>query len=351
MRKKGGEMFQVVIRLFLITACSISGYFIARKYNFPLSLIGLISGLLIALFVIQVEQAIRKLSLKVIFGGVIGTIVGLLIAFLFAYGLAFIPAWEKQEVVPLELVYVLVTLSLGYLGLLLGSKKGEEFQLPSFSQSKGPSKGTAEYKILDTSVIIDGRILDICDTGFLDGNLVVPRFVLDELQLIADSSDSMKRSRGRRGLDILNKIQNSSDIRIEIVDHDFPKLKGVDAKLVALAKKKNGKIITNDFNLNKVAELQGIKILNVNELANALKPVVLPGEMITVRIIKEGTEPGQGVAYLEDGTMVVVDSGSRHIGYTAQVVVTSVLQTTAGRMIFTNLKEVMTDTKESGKHT
>ncbi|HEU19827.1 MAG TPA: TRAM domain-containing protein [Deltaproteobacteria bacterium] len=339
-------MFQVVIRLFLIAACSISGYFIAQEYDFPLSLIGLVSGLLIALFVIQIEQAIRKLSLKVIFGGVIGTIVGLLIAFLFAYGLKFIPAWEKQKIVPLELIYVLLTLSLGYLGLVLGSKKGEEFQLPSFSQSKGSSKGSSDYKIIDTSVIIDGRILDICETGFLEGNLVVPRFVLDELQLIADSSDSMKRSRGRRGLDILNKIQKSSDIKIDIVDYDFPKLKGVDAKLVALAKKKNGRIITNDFNLNKVAELQGIKILNVNELANALKPVVLPGEMITVRIIKEGKEPGQGVAYLEDGTMVVVDSASRNLGQTVQVVVTSVLQTTAGRMIFSNLKEIVSDTKE-----
>ncbi len=343
-------MFQVVIRLFLIAACSISGYFIARKYNFPLSLIGLVSGLLIALFVIQIEQAIRKLSLKVIFGGVIGTIVGLLIAFLFAYGLRFIPAWEKQEVVPLELVYVLLTVSLGYMGLVLGSKKGEEFQLPSFPQSKGSTKGSSDYKIIDTSVIIDGRILDVCDTGFLDGNLVVPRFVLDELQLIADSSDSMKRSRGRRGLDILNKIQKSSEIKIDIVDYDFPKLKGVDAKLVALAKKKNGRIITNDFNLNKVAELQGIKILNVNDLANALKPVVLPGEMITVRIIKEGKEPGQGVAYLEDGTMVVVDSANRNIGHTVQVVVTSVLQTTAGRMIFSNLKEVVSEKKEVAEY-
>lgn len=339
-------MFQVVIRLFLIAACSVSGYFIARKYNFPLSLIGLVSGLLIALFVIQIEQAIRKLSLKVIFGGVIGTVVGLLIALLFAYGLRFIPALESQEVVPITLIYFLLALSLGYLGLVLGSKKGEEFQMPLFTQSKVTARGGADYKILDTSVIIDGRILDICDTGFLEGNLVVPRFVLDELQLIADSSDSMKRSRGRRGLDILNKIQKSSGINIDIVDNDFPKLKGVDAKLVALAKRKNGKLITNDFNLNKVAELQGVKILNVNELANALKPVVLPGEIINVKVIKEGKEPGQGVAYLEDGTMVVVDNANKHLGHSVQVIVTSVLQTTAGRMIFSNLKEVMNEHKE-----
>jgi len=342
---KGGNMFQILMRLFLISACSVSGYFIARKYHFPLSLIGLLSGLLIALFVIQVEQAIRKLSLKVIFGGVIGTVVGLLIAVLFAYGLTFIPALEEQEIVPLGLIYFLIALSLGYLGLVLGSKKGEEFQTPVFLQPKGFIKSTSEYKILDTSVIIDGRISDVCDTGFLDGALIVPRFVLDELQLIADSSDSMKRSRGRRGLDILNKMQKSAGIRIEITDQDFPKIKGVDAKLVALAKKKNGKIITNDFNLNKVAELQGIKILNVNELANSLKPVVLPGETITVKIIKEGKEPGQGVAYLEDGTMVVVDNASKLLGQNAQVVVTSVLQTTAGRMIFSNLKEVLSERK------
>jgi len=338
-------MFQTVIRLFLIVTCSVTGYFIARKYQFPLSLIGIISGLLIALFVIQVEQAIRKLSLKVIFGGVIGTVVGLLIAFLFAYGLKFIPAWEKQEVVPLELIYLLLALSLGYLGLVLGSKKGEEFQLPSASQSKGLMKGGGDYKILDTSVIIDGRIKDICDTGFMEGCMIVPRFVLEELQLIADSSDSMKRSRGRRGLDILNKIQKSTDIKIDIVDQDFPKLKGVDAKLVALSKKRNAKLITNDYNLNKVAELQGIKILNVNELANALKPVVLPGEVITVKIIKEGKETGQGVAYLEDGTMVVVDNANKLLGKNAQVVVTSVLQTTAGRMIFSNLKKIESEQK------
>jgi len=342
-------MFQVLMRLFLITACSVSGYFITRKYNFPLSLIGLLSGFIVALFVIQVEQAIRKLSLKIIFGGVIGTFVGLLIALLFAYGLSFIPALEGQDIVPVWLIYFLLSLSLGYLGLVLGSKKGEEVQLPVFGQTKAVAKGSVDYKILDTSVIIDGRITDICDTGFLEGSLIVPRFVLDELQLIADSSDSMKRSRGRRGLDILNKIQKSSNMKIDIVDHDFPKLKGVDAKLIALAKKKNGKILTNDFNLNKVAELQGIKILNVNELANALKPVVLPGEVITVKIIKEGKESGQGVAYLEDGTMVVVDNAIRNIGHTAQVVVTSVLQTTAGRMIFSNLKEVLTERKSAGQ--
>jgi uncharacterized protein YacL len=173
----------------------------------------------------------------------------------------------------------------------------------------------------------------------VEGTLITPRFVLDELQHIADSSDSLKRSRGRRGLDILNRMQKSVGVNIEVVDQDFPKIKGVDGKLIALAKKMGGKIITNDFNLNKVAELQGIKILNVNELANALKPVVLPGELMTVKVIKEGKEPGQGVAYLDDGTMVIIDNAVRHQGETVEVIVTSVLQTTAGRMIFSELKE------------
>jgi uncharacterized protein YacL len=249
---------------------------------------------------------------------------------------------EKQQVVPW--IYTLLTGIMAYLGLLIGSKKIEEFSFFGLGQPKD----SGDYRILDTSVIIDGRIADISDTGFLQGNLIVPRFVLDELQYIADSSDSMKRSRGRRGLDILNRMQRSVGINIEISDQDFPKLKGVDAKLVALAKKINAKIVTNDFNLNKVAELQGIKILNVNELANALKPVVLPGETMTVKIIKEGKETGQGVAYLDDGTMIIVDNAQKHQGSNVEVLVTSVLQTTAGRMIFSELKGVAPEKKAYG---
>jgi uncharacterized protein YacL len=285
--------------------------------------------------VIQLEQAIRKVSLRVIFGGVIGTIVGLVIAFLFAYGLSFVSILERQDIAPW--VYVLLTCILGYLGLVIGSKKSEELSFSPFGTQKGARQ--SDCRILDTSVIIDGRIADICETGFVEGTLITPRFVLDELQHIADSSDSLKRSRGRRGLDILNRMQKSVGVNIEVVDQDFPKIKGVDGKLIALAKKMGGKIITNDFNLNKVAELQGIKILNVNELANALKPVVLPGELMTVKVIKEGKEPGQGVAYLDDGTMVIIDNAVRHQGETVEVIVTSVLQTTAGRMIFSELKE------------
>jgi uncharacterized protein YacL len=194
-------------------------------------------------------------------------------------------------------------------------------------------------KILDTSVIIDGRIADICETGFLEGPLIVPQFVLKELQHIAGSPDSIKRNRGRRGLDILQRIQKNVDMTVRIVDHDFPKIREVDTKLVALGQALKGKVLTNDFNLNKVAELQGVPVLNVNQLANAVKPVVLPGEVMNVHILKEGKEYGQGVAYLDDGTMVVVDNAKRYVGKHIDVIVTSVLQTTAGRMIFTRLRE------------
>ena len=329
----------MIIKLLLIVACSLSGYFIALEYNytFPLSLIGLASGLFLSIFVIQTEQAIRKLSLRVIFGGVIGTVLGLSIALLFTYGLKFMPGLEKQEILPWGYIYVTITVVLGYLGLVLGSKKSEEFHFPRSRSSK--DEKNPDYRILDTSVIIDGRMADICDTGFIEGSLIVPRFVLDELQQIADSSDHIKRSRGRRGLDILNRMQKSDNIRIDVVDADFPKIRGVDAKLVALAKEKGGKIVTNDYNLNKVAELQGVKILNVNELANTLKPPILPGETMITKVIKEGKEAGQGVAYLDDGTMVVVDNGIKYMGKSVEVVVTSVLQTAAGRMIFSNVKD------------
>ena len=194
-------------------------------------------------------------------------------------------------------------------------------------------------KLLDTSVIIDGRIADICETGFIEGNFIIPQFILQELQHISDSADGLKRARGRRGLDILNHIQKKIDIEVTIVEEDFPHIKEVDAKLVELGKKLGAKILTNDLNLNKVAELQGVRVLNINDLSNALKPVVLPGETIRVYVLKEGKEAGQGVAYLDDGTMVVVDNAKRCIGKNVDVIVTSVLQTSAGRMIFTRLKE------------
>jgi uncharacterized protein YacL len=216
----------------------------------------------------------------------------------------------------------------------MGARKGEWLEparLVGLFRAAGPQR---RYKVLDTSVIIDGRIADICETGFIDGALVIPQFVLKELQLVADSADALKRNRGRRGLDILQKIQKMSGVEVVISDVDFPEVREVDLKLIELARTLQGKIVTNDFNLNKVAQLRGVDVLNINQLANSLKPVVLPGEIMKVFILKEGKEYNQGVAYLDDGTMVVVDNARKMISKTIDVVVTSVLQTTAGKMIF-----------------
>ncbi|WP_115995349.1 PIN/TRAM domain-containing protein [Cohnella lupini] len=234
-------------------------------------------------------------------------------------------------------------LTLGYAGLRIGMLKREELgdwirarKTIEVPKSDGPRY--EEHKILDTSVIIDGRIADICKTGFIEGTLVIPEFVLEELQHIADSSDLLKRNRGRRGLDILNKIQKELDVRVLIYEDPNEEPGEVDSKLVKLAKAMQGKVVTNDFNLNKVCELQGVSVLNINDLANAVKPVVLPGEEIVVQVIKDGKEHGQGVAYLDDGTMIVVEGGRDYIGTTMEVLVTSVLQTSAGRMIFAKPK-------------
>jgi len=226
-------------------------------------------------------------------------------------------------------------LLMAYVGLIVGANKGDLLNLAALGGIFGGEKQSRKsYKILDTSVIIDGRIADIAETGFLDGVIVTPQFVLRELQLVADSADLLKRNRGRRGLDILQRLQKVANLQIQIVEDDFPAVREVDLKLIELAKLYEGKIITNDFNLNKVAQLQGVEVLNINELANSLKPIVLPGETMRVFILKEGKEYNQGVAYLDDGTMVVVDNARKMIGKTIDVSVTSVLQTTAGKMIF-----------------
>ncbi|HWI54279.1 MAG TPA: PIN/TRAM domain-containing protein, partial [Desulfobacteria bacterium] len=241
------------------------------------------------------------------------------------------------------ILQTVITIMLGYLGLSVGTKRKEELLsfIPRFGKDK-PTRTEARqsqlYKILDTSVIIDGRVADICKSGFIEGTLIIPSFVLEELRHIADSSDLLKRNRGRRGLDILNKIRKELDVMVQISEQDFEDIAEVDSKLVKLAQILNGVILTNDYNLNKVAELQEVKVLNINELANAVKPVVLPGEEMTVQVIKDGKEAGQGVAYLDDGTMIVVDGGRKFIGLTISVTVTSVLQTAAGRMIFAKPK-------------
>lgn len=294
--------------------------------------IGATTGALI----IAGEYALQTFSFGVIVGGTAGLAVGLLLTGLIE--------WVGGEVFDVETVLfhvggLVFLLGLPYLGLVIGARFGNE-RFPALPiKPAGLSGYDTHAKVLDTSVIIDGRVADLCETGFLEGPFVVPQFILNELQHIADSSDSLKRARGRRGLDILNKIQKMSDIDVRIVDEDFPNVKEVDAKLVVLAKQRGARIITNDLNLNKVAELQGVRVLNINELCNALRPVVLPGETIRVYILKEGKEAGQGVAYLDDGTMIVVDNARRYIGRTVDVIVTSVLQTTAGRMIFTRLKD------------
>jgi uncharacterized protein YacL len=253
-------------------------------------------------------------------GGLIGLAAGLLTANLL------IMPFKGMISEGLPLVRLLLSAVLGYGGFLLGLRRGEKLTLSSVFTVFKAQGVEANKKLLDTSVIIDGRIADVCETGFLEGEFIVPQFILHELQHIADSPDSLKRARGRRGLDILHQ-------------EDFPKIREVDAKLVALGKAMGAKVVTNDFNLNKVAELQGVPVLNVNELANSIKPVVLPGEAMRVFIIKEGKEHNQGVGYLEDGTMVVVDNGRKLIGKNVDVTVTSVLQTTAGRMIFTKTRE------------
>ena len=244
------------------------------------------------------------------------------------------------------IVGILVYLFMGYIGIRIALKSRDDlFNINKLSRlttalnkEKSSKKGVLENKIppkvLDTSVIIDGRIADICKTGFIEGKLVIPRFVLNELQHIADSSDDLKRVRGRRGLDILNSIQKEMDMEVEISDVDFEDIPEVDSKLLKLAETINGKVVTNDFNLNKVAQFQGVEVLNINELANAVKPVAIPGEHMLAQVVKEGKEQNQGIAYLDDGTMIVVDGGRKYIGETITVLVTSVLQTPAGRMIF-----------------
>jgi uncharacterized protein YacL len=288
-------------------------------------------GVAIAAFIIFLEHHLRQTPIANIVGATIGGAFGLLLARLVGDA----QVWAGSTGVAVVFLRTLLLIVLTYIGLMLGAKCGEWLVPERLAGLFLPrSQPQRRYRILDTSVIIDGRIADICETGFVDGTLVVPQFVLKELQQVADSADSLRRNRGRRGLDILQRIQKMSGLDVFISDADFPDVKEVDLKLIELARSLHGKIVTNDFNLNKVAQLRGVEVLNINELANSLKPVVLPGETMKVFILKEGKEYNQGIAYLDDGTMVVVDNARSMIGKTIDVVVTSVLQTTAGKMIF-----------------
>jgi uncharacterized protein YacL len=318
-----------VVRAIFILVLIAASYHLRPFHLSPLFsiLLGAVLGVLFVVFEIRLEKA----SLKRLIGAAIGSILGILGALMVSYLLSF-TAVEKSSA---SFVQVALLTLMAYIGLILGSNKGELLNLAALGGIfTGDRVSRSPSKILDTSVIIDGRIADICETSFIEGPLIVPQFVLRELQLIADSSDSLKRNRGRRGLDMLQRLQKMTTVQVRIVEDDFPQVRAVDMKLIELAKLYESKIVTNDFNLNKVAQLQGVSVLNVNELANSLKPAVLPGEAMRVFILKEGKEYNQGVAYLDDGTMVVVDNARKMISKTIDIAVTSVLQTTAGRMIF-----------------
>lgn len=295
-------------------------------------------------FIKYIEEKLLKTPISMILFGSLGLVFGLILAYLIS-----LPIDSIRLQYVSSIIQMVITILLGYLGFQVGIKKREEL-LALFTLSSRSNKRKTEedqeqepveipVKILDTSVIIDGRIADICQTGFIEGTILIPQFVLAELQYIADSSDTLKRNRGRRGLDILNRIQKELFMKVEIYEGDFEDVTEVDAKLVKLAKLKNGILVTNDFNLNKVSELQQIKVWNINDLANAIKPVVLPGEVITAFVVKEGKEKLQGVAYLDDGTMIVVEDGKDSIGKRVDTIVTSVLQTSAGRMIFAKVSK------------
>ncbi|KPL58171.1 MULTISPECIES: PIN/TRAM domain-containing protein [Rossellomorea] len=295
-------------------------------------------------FVKWFEDSLVKAPVTDLLFGSLGLIIGLFVAYLFG-----IPFNQMEIPIVNTVIPILLTLLLGYLGFQVGFKKRDELVNLFGTANRGKKKGSEEdldeegvktLKILDTSVIIDGRIADICQTGFLEGIVVIPQFVLEELQHIADSSDVLKRNRGRRGLDILNRIQKELPVEVQIYEGDFEEIQEVDSKLVKLAKLTNGIVVTNDFNLNKVCDLQGVQVLNINDLANAVKPVVLPGEELKVQVIKDGKEHNQGIAYLDDGTMIVVEEGRNYIGKYIDVLVTSVLQTSAGRMIFAKPKQL-----------
>ena len=325
----------VLIRVLIIAALGAAAYFLKPFYldGFPAVGIGVVAGIGVVLF----EVRIQKVSLRRLIGAAFGSVLGILGAYLISLVIGHaMPG--SDNTIPFLQIFLLAWMT--YCGLVVGAAKGEMLNLSALGGLFGGEKTTKPaFKILDTSVIIDGRIADIAETGVIDGTLVIPQFVLRELQQVADSSDGMKRNRGRRGLDVLQRIQKMPQLTIQILEDDFPNIRDVDMKLIELAKLYSCKVVTNDFNLNKVAQLHGVEVLNINELANALKPVVLPGEIMRVFILKEGKEHNQGVAYLDDGTMVVVDNARKMISRTVDISVTSVLQTTAGKMIFGKFDE------------
>lgn len=326
------------LRLFFIFLSTVVGYYVGSLLGGFLpqwAFAGSVTAFVCSLLIIALEIGMRRFSIRNLSAAVFGLLFGFFMAWVLTSVLRLIPM-SMELFASFQIILILIFC---YLGMVIAMRGKDEFNLiiPYVKFVRQDKK--EDIILLDTSVIIDGRIADMLQTRFIEGRLVIPRFVLKELQQIADSQDALKRNRGRRGLDILNKIQKTATFDVRIQEEDFPEIKEVDAKLVKLAKLLSAKIFTNDFNLNKIAELQGIPVLNINELANALRPVVLPGEPMDVRITKEGKEYNQGIAYLDDGTMVVVDNSRHLIGQAVKVVVTSVLQTSAGRMIFAKPEE------------
>ena len=343
-----------VIGTSLITLCIREGIPLVREPLYTVSILAVmilifgiifyfLSGLIykgIIAIIDGLEKSTQKLSTTEFLFGTVGLLVGLILATLIGAPLS------KIHFILGPMLFILIDLIGALIGIKMAIKRKEDIinliasiKKNGFRDKKNKNNEKVLPKILDTSVIIDGRIFDICQTGFVEGPLVIPGFVLNELRHISDSADVLKRNRGRRGLDILNKIQKELNIETQIYEEDFPEIPEVDAKLLKLAQVLGGKVVTNDFNLNKVAEFQGVSVLNINELANAIKPVLLPGEEMRVLVMKDGKEASQGIAYLDDGTMIVVEGGRRFIGEEIVVIVTSVLQTAAGRMKFAKPKE------------
>ena len=325
----GSVWDMLIVRLVFTVVCVAAGY---HFHPFNLSqLMASLAGLLFSIAVILFEIRLRRASLRRLIGAATGSILGMLGAYLTTLVLSHTALPESER----SFLGLAVFLVMTYVGLIVGANKGDMLNLQALGGLFGSERSSKRlFKVLDTSVIIDGRVTDIAEANFIDGTLVIPQFVLRELQMVADSADPLKRQRGRRGLEVLQRIQKMPHLEVQIAEDDFQNIADVDMKLIELAKRYDAKIITNDFNLNKVATLQGIEVLNVNQLANALKPVVLPGETMRVFVLREGKEYNQGVAYLDDGTMVVVDGARKMINKTVDITVTSVHQTTAGKMIF-----------------
>jgi uncharacterized protein YacL len=331
-------MTVIYLRAFFVILSTIVGYYVGGilgSFDVTWRVGGSIVGLIGSSFIVVLEFVMRRFSVRNLSAAVFGLMFGFFMAWIVTSVLKLIPM-SVEIFSSLQIIMVLIFC---YLGMVIAMRGKDEFNLIVPYVKFVRQDEREDVILLDTSVIIDGRVADILQTKFIEGRIVIPRFVLRELQQIADSGDSLKRNRGRRGLDVLNKIQKDSKLNVRINEEDFPEIKDVDAKLVKLGQLLGGKVVTNDFNLNKIAELQGITVLNINELANALRPVVLPGEAMDIRISKEGKEYNQGVGYLDDGTMVVVDNTRHMIGQVIKVAVTSVLQTSAGRMIFAKFED------------